>query len=203
MLQSLGQVIRNRGLFRSSALMLAASLVFGAVTAFVPLYAAEVTGGSAGIYLMLQAGTVVLARFALRTRIPSDGKWHNAFFMGTMLILALAAQCVGYAASGGFVFFYLGAVLMGLAQAILYPALMTYLSFVLPQQNRNVLIGLFIASADLGVSLGGIVMGPLADALSYSWMYTACALLSAAMIPAAFGGKLALAGRRLSEDNSV
>lgn len=204
MLRSLGQIFRNRALFRSSVLMLAASLVFGAVTAFVPLYAAEVSGGSAGIYLMLQAGTVVLARFALRAKIPSDGKWHNAFFAGTMLILALAALCVGFAASGGIVFFYLGAVMMGLAQAILYPALMTYLSFVLPLQNRNVLIGLFIASADLGASLGGIVMGPLADVLSYSWMYTICALLSAAMIPVAFGRKAAaFAGRRLPRDHSI
>ncbi|MEK3883372.1 MFS transporter [Paenibacillus sp. PL2-23] len=187
MLESLGQLLRNRALSRSCSIMLAASLVFGAVTAFVPLYAAEVSGGSAGIYLMLQAGTVVLARFTLRTRVPSDGQWHNAFMMGTILVLALASLFVGIAASGGFIFFYLGAVLMGLAQAILYPSLMTYLSFVLPQHSRNVLIGLFIASADLGVSLGGILMGPAADLLSYSWMYIICALLCAAMLPVAYG----------------
>ncbi|WP_169089152.1 staphylopine family metallophore export MFS transporter CntE [Paenibacillus sp. PL91] len=182
MIQSLGELVKNPFLLKCSVMMLSASLVFGAVTAFVPLYSEEVPGGSAGIYLMLQAGTVVLARFALRKKIPSDGKWHTTYMACTMLMLAVASQSVGLADIGGVLFFYLGAVLMGAAQAILYPSLMTYLSFVLPQLNRNVLMGIFIASADLGVSLGGILMGPVADFFSYSFMYTICALLSSAMI---------------------
>ncbi len=34
--------------------------------------------------------------------------------------------------------------------------------------------GLFIAMADLGVSLGGVIMGPVADFTSYSFMYMIC-----------------------------
>ncbi|AQX55194.1 hypothetical protein A2U94_11015 [Bacillus sp. VT 712] len=52
----------------------------------------------------------------------------------------------------------------------------------MPATNRNVLLGLFIATADLGVSLGSVVMGPVADALSYPVMYTVCAGLGALMI---------------------
>lgn len=102
--------------------------------------------------------------------------------MGTMLLLTLAAACVGLSIQAGVILFYLGAGLMGIAQAIVYPTLTTYLSFVLPQTNRNVLIGLFIATADLGVSLGGVVMGPVADLFSFSWMYLICAVLGALMI---------------------
>ncbi|MNP58023.1 Major Facilitator Superfamily protein [compost metagenome] len=57
---------------------------------------------------------------------------------------------------------------------------------MLPQLNRNVLIGLFIATADLGVSLGGVVMGPVADFSSYSFMYMICAILGAVMIVFAY-----------------
>ena len=81
--------------------------------------------------------------------------------MGTMLLLTLAAACVGLSIQAGVIVFYLGAGLMGIAQAIVYPTLTTYLSFVLPQTNRNVLIGLFIATADLGVSLGVSLWGRL------------------------------------------
>lgn len=186
MWESFGQLVRNPLLFRCCVLMLSASVVFGAVTTFIPLYASQVPGGNAGVYLMLQAGTVVLARIALRKRIPSDGKWHSPFIMTTMLLLAVAAQCVSFSVTGGMLFFYLGAVLMGIAQAILYPTLTTYLSFVLPQLNRNVLMGLFIATADLGISLGGVVMGPIADLSSYSFMYTICAILGAVMIVFAY-----------------
>ncbi|WP_134685143.1 staphylopine family metallophore export MFS transporter CntE [Brevibacillus migulae] len=182
MFQSFSQLVKNPHLCKCSGLMLTASIIFGAVTTFIPLYAGQIKYGNAGIYLMLQAGTVVLARFLLRKKIPSDGKWRSSFMMGIMLILAIAALSVSFSALGGAVLFYIGAVLMGIAQALLYPTLTTYLTFVLPQANRNVLIGLFIAMADLGVSLGGVIMGPVADHSSYSFMYLICSILGVAMM---------------------
>ncbi|MBO1511008.1 staphylopine family metallophore export MFS transporter CntE [Metabacillus bambusae] len=180
--KSYSQLVKNPFLFKCSVLMLVSSSVFGAITTFIPLYAMQLKNGNAGIYLMLQAGAVVYARFALRKKIPSDGKWHSSFIMGTMFILALAAQSVSFSIMGGAIFFYVGAILMGIAQALLYPTLTTYLTFVLPQMNRNVLLGLFIAMADLGVSLSGVIMGPMADIFSYSFMYMICAILGVAMI---------------------
>ncbi|WP_103107388.1 staphylopine family metallophore export MFS transporter CntE [Brevibacillus reuszeri] len=186
MLQSFGQLVHNPHLFKSSVLMLSASLIFGAVTTFIPLYASQIERGSAAVYLMLQAAIVVAARFVLRRKIPSDGRWHSFFMMGTMLMLAVASLCISLATTAGAVLFYTGALLMGVAQALLYPTLTTYLSFVLPKENRNVLIGLFIAMADLGVSLGGIIMGPVADLTSYSMMYMLCTILGTAMILVAY-----------------
>ncbi|HWO95901.1 MAG TPA: MFS transporter [Bacillus sp. (in: firmicutes)] len=182
MFKSFSQLVKNPFLFKCSVLMLVASIVFGAITTFIPLYAMQLKSGNAGIFLMLQAGTVVIARFSLKRKIPSDGKWHSAFIMGTMFLLAVAAQCVSFSIMGGASFFYVGAILMGIAQALLYPTLTTYLTFVLPQMNRNVLLGLFIAMADLGVSLGGVIMGPIADFSSYSFMYMICAGLGGGMI---------------------
>ncbi|SEF71248.1 MFS transporter [Paenibacillus sp. UNC499MF] len=182
MLHSFGQLVKNPHLFKCSVLMLTASLVFGAVTTFIPLYAMQIESGNAAVYLMIQATAVVAARFTLRKKIPSDGKWHSSFMMAIMLMLAAGAQCVSLSAAGGTVFFYAGACLTGIAQALLYPTLTTYLTFVLPKYDRNVLVGIFIASADLGVSLGGVVMGPIADLSSYSFMYTICAVLGVSMI---------------------
>lgn len=180
--KSFSQLVKNPYLFKCSVLMLVASIIFGAITTFIPLYATQLENGNAGIYLMIQASTVVFARFALRKKIPSDGTWHSFFIMGTMFLLAMAAQCVSFSITGGAAFFYAGALLMGIAQAIIYPTLTTYLTFVLPQGNRNVLLGLFIAMADLGVSLGGVIMGPMADLFSYSFMYMICAILGVAMM---------------------
>ncbi len=181
MFKAFSQLVKNPFLFKCSVLMLVTSIVFGAITTFLPLYAMQLKNGNAGIYLMLQAGTVVFARFTLRKRIPSDGKWHSSFIMGAMLLLAIAAQCVSVSITCGAFFFYAGAILMGIAQAIIYPTLTTYLTFVLPKVNRNVLLGLFIAMADLGVSLGGVIMGPIADFSSYSFMYRICAILGVTM----------------------
>lgn len=181
-LSSFRELVKNPFLFKCSVLMLTASIVFGAVTTFVPLYAKEIERGNAGLYLMLQAAVVVIGRFTLRKRIPSDGKWHPVFMMGAMFILALASYSISFASREGAIFSYLGAFLMGIAQALIYPTLTTYLSFVLEQNNRNILLGLFIAMADLGVSLGGIIMGPIADISSYSFMYGICSVLGLLMV---------------------
>lgn len=179
---SLGQLVKNPTLFTCSIMMLTASVVFGAVTTFIPLYAKEIIGGSAGVYLMIQAATVVIARFTLRKKIPSDGKWHTSFIVGALLLLTIAAQLISVSVIVGAGALYIGAVCMGIAQAILYPTLTTYLSFVLPTHNRNILIGLFIATADLGMSLGSIIMGPVSDVLSYSGMYSICTLFGVILI---------------------
>ncbi|MBU7592353.1 staphylopine family metallophore export MFS transporter CntE [Metabacillus halosaccharovorans] len=181
-ISSFGQLVKNPYLLKCSVLMLSGSIVFGAITTFIPLYAEQLTSSNAGIFLMLMAGTVVISRFTLRKKIPSDGKWHSSFMMGNMLLLAISALCVSFALNGGAILFYVGACLMGIAQALLYPTLTTYLSFVLPHDNRNVLLGLFIAMADLGVALGSVIMGPVADTYSYSFMYMICAGLGVIMI---------------------
>ncbi len=183
---SFKELVNNRIFLKCSIIMLVSSIVFGAVTTFIPLYAQQINNGSAGIYLMLQATVVVLARLTLKKYIPSDGKWHNSFMILAMIILACAAGAVSFAIEGGVLFFYVGSILMGLAQAIVYPTLTTYLSFVLDKDNRNMLLGLFIAMADLGVSLGSVMMGPIADALSFSYMYGICACLGLLMILISF-----------------
>ncbi|MCA1065766.1 MFS transporter [Rossellomorea aquimaris] len=182
MLSSFTQLVENPFLLKCSVLMLGSSIIFGAITTFIPLYALQLERGSAGVFLMLQAATVVLARFTLRKSIPSDGRWHAPFVMGTMLLLALSSLSISFSQTFGSVLFYGGAVGIGMAQALIYPTLTTYLSFVLPKMERNVLLGLFIATADLGVSLGGVVMGPLADFSSYSFMYGMCGILGGVMI---------------------
>ncbi|MEK3787693.1 staphylopine family metallophore export MFS transporter CntE [Paenibacillus sp. FSL K6-1230] len=186
MLSSYSQLIKNPHLFRCSVIMFTASLVFGAVTTFIPLYAGQIHNGSAAIFLMLQAGIIVITRFVLRKKIPSDGKWHTSFIMGIMLILAIGVECISLSNVAGALLFYVGAFFLGVAQALIYPTLTTYLSFVLPQVNRNILIGLFIAMADLGVSMGGILLGPIADFFSYSTMYMICSILAALMLVFAF-----------------
>ncbi|GIP19747.1 MFS transporter [Paenibacillus sp. J22TS3] len=199
LLKSYVQLVRNPFLFQCSLLMLTASMVFGATTAFIPVYAISLPQGNAGIYLAIQASVVVIARYTLRKRIPSDAQWCSSLMMGMMLILAFAAGSISYSIHGGAVFLYAGAVLMGAAQAIIYPTLTTFLSFVLPQPDRNVLIGLFIAMADLGVSLGGAVMGPVADLTSYSWMYMFCAFLAGGMTLAAYDRRKWFRGGKQAE----
>ncbi|WP_228551321.1 staphylopine family metallophore export MFS transporter CntE [Paenibacillus sp. B01] len=175
--RSLRQVRGSRPLQASMAVMLCASFGFGATATFLPLSMMKDGSGHAGLYLMLQGAVVVACRFVLRKRIPSDGSWSGPLVSGLMLCAAAGFAMLALSGSlGGWV--YVSALFGGLAMALLYPTLVTYLSFALPGPSKYVLMGLFLSSYDLGFSLGGLGMGWLVQASSYSTMYAACALIS-------------------------
>lgn len=83
MSKSFSQLVKNPFLFKCSVLMLVASIVFGAITTFIPLYATQLKDGNSRIYLMLQASTIVIARFTLKRKIPSDDKYHSSFIISS------------------------------------------------------------------------------------------------------------------------
>lgn len=172
-----GQFFKNKELFNSGLIMMVTSIVFGAVTTFIPLYTVRLDFANAGIFLTIQAITVVVARYYLRKYIPSDGLWHSKYMVSLLSLLMIASMIIAFGPQIPAVVFYGGAILIGITQAMVYPTLTSYLSFVLPKVGRNMLLGLFIACADLGIALGGVMMGPLSDILGFKWMYIICSLL--------------------------
>ncbi|REH79021.1 staphylopine family metallophore export MFS transporter CntE [Staphylococcus felis] len=172
-----GQLFKNRVLFKSGLIMVIASIVFGAVSTFIPLYIVNAQFGNAAIFLTTQAIAVVVARFYLRKYIPSDGLWHPKFMVIVLSLLCIAACLVALGPYIYVMLFYFSAVMIGITQALVYPTLTSYLSFVLPSAGRNMLLGLFIACADLGISLAGALMGPISDWVGFMWMYLICSVL--------------------------
>ena len=168
MLAHLRQLWRNHAFFVCSVAMLIPSISFGAVVTFIVLYTKASGVGNPGLYLMLQAGVIVLSRYTLRKRVPSDGKWPDKLVAVLLLFVATGTLLLGLASNFGAVFMYAASMMLGVGMALLYPTLMTYLTFVLPTSSRNTLIGLFIAVSDFGVLIGNMVMGYVADQLSYT-----------------------------------
>jgi MFS family permease len=158
--------------------MLLVSVVFGSVSTFIPLYAEQIQFGNAGVFLMFQASVIVIVRIAFSKKLPSDGRWHAGFVGTVCLGCAAGAALLSLSTVLGPLALYGASMLIGLAQATLYPTLISYLTFVLPNSSRNVSIGWFLAMADLGVSLGAAGMGPIADLYSYRAMYLVSAILA-------------------------
>ena len=73
--------------------MIIVSIVFGAVSTFVPLYTVKYEFANAGIFLTIQAIAVVLARIYLRKHIPSDGLWHPLYMVNMLMLLLLWLRC--------------------------------------------------------------------------------------------------------------
>ncbi|MBA8759821.1 MFS transporter [Staphylococcus schleiferi subsp. coagulans] len=173
------QLFKNPFLFKSGMIMLIASTGFGAVSTFIVLYVNTYQVGHASVFLAIQAITVVFSRFFLRKYIPSDGEWHVGFMLKVLGLLTIALFLIAMGPYLGALILYVSAIMIGITQAMVYPTLTSFLSFKLPKQGRNMLLGLFIATADLGVSLGAALMGPIADLTGYANMYLICGILMA------------------------
>ncbi|MFJ7405606.1 MULTISPECIES: staphylopine family metallophore export MFS transporter CntE [unclassified Lysinibacillus] len=169
---------QHQGLMVAAIVMTIGSAVFGAISTFLPLYLLTEGAANPTLYLFIQAIVVVVSRFLLRQYIPSDGKWHPMFIalvlissvLGTTLLALLPVL-------GSFV--YISALFNGLASAMLYPTITTYMSFAVPKESRYVLLGLYLATYDLGFGIGSFLMGFVVQLTSYSLMFIACSIIAA------------------------
>ena len=168
---------QHKGLVISAIVMVLGAAIFGAITTFLPLFMLTEGVGNPAIYLTLQALVVVGSRFVLRRSIPSDGQWHPKFIACVLFSSILGTTLLAVLPEIGS-FVYISAVFNGLASAMLYPTITTYMSFVVPQESRNVLLGLFLATYDLGFGLGGFLMGFIVQFTSYMVMFMVCTILA-------------------------
>ncbi|OKL36749.1 staphylopine family metallophore export MFS transporter CntE [Domibacillus mangrovi] len=179
---------RCRGLMVSSLVMLIGACIFGAITTFLPLYMVTTGYGNAALYLLLQAIVVVVSRFLLRKSIPSDGKWHPSFMSIVLVSSVIGTILLAFMPYIGH-FIYVSAIFNGLATAMLYPTIITYMSFVIPKESKHILLGVFLASYDLGFALGGFVMGFVIQMSSFSTMFIICSIIGLAAIVFIWGNR--------------
>ncbi|MGV2545094.1 UNVERIFIED_CONTAM: hypothetical protein QUG70_16915, partial [Acinetobacter lwoffii] len=107
------QFFKNKELFNSGLIMIVVSIVFGAVSTFVPLYTVKFGFADAGIFLTIQAIAVVLARIYLRKYIPSDGMWHPVYMVSVLMLLVIASMLVAIGPHIHVMMFYSSAILIG------------------------------------------------------------------------------------------
>jgi MFS family permease len=171
---------RDRKLLLPSLVMLLASAVIGTVAAFLPLYLAGRDLPYAGLYFLTETLVLVTLRFFGRKFIRTDGSFPAYMAAVLISLITVASVLIRHADSpAGFV---LAAICSGIALSMLYPALLTYVSFVVPEHSRGKGIGWFIAAADLGTSAGTWGLSLVANAYSYETMFSGCIVIGASAL---------------------
>ncbi|WP_088835375.1 staphylopine family metallophore export MFS transporter CntE [Paenibacillus tyrfis] len=160
-----------------SLVMLLASIVFCVAPTFMPLYLESQGLDTAPLYFLVETGVLILIRFFGRKHIPSSASFPKGLLILLIVCFTLSPALLALSLSTPVLL--AAAVCNGLALSLLYPTLMTYISFVVPEKVRGYSIGWFIAAADFGTSSGAFVMGWLADAFTYRGMLAAAAGIGA------------------------
>jgi MFS family permease len=129
---------------------------------------------------LTETAVLITLRFFGRKMIPTDRRFPFKIVIMLIFLMTTAAFLVRMAESLPVVL--LAAVCNGIALSMLYPTLLTYVSFIVPERFRGRGIGLFIAAADFGTSVGIWGLSLVASSYSYEVMFSCCIVIGAAAL---------------------
>ncbi len=165
-----GGVIERGAVVPSSVLWMVA-VTYGAIIAFLPIYATRRGLENPGIFFTAYAVVLLLAR-GLTGKI-SDERGRAAVIVPGLVLCA--AGLVVLALAQGVLAFIGAAVLYGLGFAALQPALMAMVVDRAPPGRRGAAMGTYSTAMDLGIGGGSFLWGLVAQWAGYSAMYFAAA----------------------------
>jgi MFS family permease len=161
----------SRGAMSPSILGFFPFFIWGAITAFFPLYAISHGVDNPGFFFSTTAIVLILSR-SLGGKILDLYNREKVilpclmFYIASMVILAFSKTLP---------MFILVAVIYGIGPAFLTPTLLAY---ALDRGGASgPAMGTFHAITDLGISLGPVIMGIVIDSTSYPIMFLCLALM--------------------------
>jgi MFS family permease len=143
------------------------SVVYGAVVYFVALYGADLGIGNIGLFFAAFSFSMVITR-------PMSGRWADHSGTGMVILIGLLTLFGGITAIGlsrtlgGFL---LAGTLVGLGFGFCLPTLQALAVRHVPANRRGAATGTYYAAFDMGVGLGAILWGFVAEAAGYQVMY--------------------------------
>ena len=172
-------LFHRRGLGTGSALALAIAGYAG-WSAFLALRADEIGQVNVGSVFLLYSVLTLLFRL-FGARVPERvglGRCASASFV--MFTVALLSAALADGAAG----LWISAVLISIAVALMYPALLALtIDDVHDAHERAEVLTTFTMFFEVGGALGGVVLGQVAQWTSYQGAFGAGALLSALALP--------------------
>jgi MFS family permease len=154
-----------------SVVSLISLFIWGALTAFFPLYAINHGVENPGLFFTTIAIMLILGR-------ALGGKLLDLYSKERIILPCLTTYIISMiilAFSKNLSMFILTAVIWGTGHAFLGPTLVVY-ALDRSSSSRGPVIGTFMAMSDLGISLGPVIMGTILHWTSYPIMFLCLAL---------------------------
>lgn len=161
-----------------SLVFAAMTTTFGAVQAFLPLFVLERDLGNVGLFYSVYGVALVLAR-------SMSGALSDRFGRGTVVLPALAMGSVALlalSATQSQSMLLAVAVLYGLGFAAVQVTVVAIVVDRTPQELLGTGMATYTMAWDVGAVLGGVLLGLVIDATSYSTGFMICAALPVAAI---------------------
>ena len=163
----------SREALPAATIALMTIMIWGTLSAFIPLYALKHGMANPGIFFVFMAATIILGR--------SCGGWLLDIWGREKIILPclmlIIAGLILLVFSESLTMFILVAMVLGMGWSLLFPSLLL-LAIEQAGPAHGPAMGTFTALADLGMGLGPMIMGSILQITSYPVMFS-CLVLTA------------------------
>ncbi|SET35396.1 MFS transporter [Paenibacillus sp. NFR01] len=168
--QETGGILRKLAL--PSLLNFLMSLSYGGLLGFMALFGQEAHLSHVALFFLFNAAAVVIVR-------PLSGRIYDRygpaaiiapgslFIIGGLVLLSFATSSAGL---------FPAALCYGIGFGSMQPALQTWMIQSVAPRQRGTATGLFFNSLDLGVAIGTMILGAIAQQTGYAGMYRLSAL---------------------------
>jgi MFS family permease len=152
---------------RVSFTLLFATITYGVIVTFLPLYAAERGIENIGIFFTIYAAALLISR-------PLSGKYYdkkgpNKLILFGLLLLFIATFMLSHAKD--MPHFLLSGILYGLGFGAVQPTIFALAISGIEPERRGTVNAMVMSAFDLGIGLGAIFLGYLANSIGYANMY--------------------------------
>jgi MFS family permease len=172
-----GSAIQTKAFYNHRSLSpavinLLAHIIWGALSAFFPLYALQCGFTNPGLFFAVSAGMLIVGR-SLGAKLQDRYSREKVIlpclvvFAGAMVLLAFSKTLP---------MFMIVALLWGGGSAFLFPALVLF-ALDLAGPSRGPAMGIFTAFQDFGMGIGPVIMGVVLRFAGYRTMFLSLALV--------------------------
>ena len=167
---SLDRFFLVKGIRESFTLALL-SFSYGMLSTYLAIYGKNEVGmdSGTGVFFMLMAFGLIFSRLL-------SGKFLNKGYINRLIQVGIVILFVGYSL---FIFvkmpvtYYLSAAVLGMGYGFVCPSFQTYFINLAEHNQRGTANSTYLTSWDLGVGLGVLIGGGIADISDYTTAYTA------------------------------
>ena len=164
--------ISFRNLLESTSLpvtfnLLLINITYGGLVSFVSLYALKTGIGNTGIFFIVFASGIALARIYMGKIFDRHGP--KALSVGGILFLAIGHFILGICVkTTGFL---IAGFILGLGSGVVFPAFHAMVNNLVPPQRRGAANSTLFTGLDLGIGLGMLITGFLSHAIGLPHTY--------------------------------
>ncbi|GAB6172093.1 MFS transporter [Paradesulfitobacterium aromaticivorans] len=159
-------LIEKRAL-RPSLVAFFITLVYSSVLSFLALYGEQRGISGIGIFFTVYAITITLSRPMLG-RIADQHGFDLVIIPGLVIV---TLTMILFYLSQTLTMFILAGIVFGIGFGAVQPSLQALSVLNVPPERRGAAVGTYFTAFDIGVGLGSVVWGIVADAAGYSMMY--------------------------------